>query len=224
MTSTTDSKAASDRNPQHVLVTFGGLLIAYLPKYIHRILHFFDIQLGPPGPPSVILWNWLSVVLLIAYIFLIERRSLASILLVRPTAKDLKWAWIFWAIASCWQWGMNIVAPQTQNEGIDTIIHLPVPVLIALIFTTAITEEILYRGYPIERLWELTGSMWLAVSFSFIDFVLPHIRFFGVQWLLYHGVGTILTYVLYMWRRNLWACMLMHFLGNVPLLLPAIMR
>ena len=112
-----------------------------------------------------------------------------------------------------------MVAPQAQNEGLGTIINLPIPVIIGMIFTTAITEEILYRGYPIERLGELTGNKWIGVAFSLIVFLLPHINFFGVQWLLYHGVGTILTYVLYMWRRNLWACILMHFLGNAPLLL-----
>ena len=205
------------------MVTLVGLLIAYLPQYIHRILGLLGMQFGPEGPPSVILWNWLSVALLTAYIIAIEGKNLASILLVRPKAKDLAWAFIFWVIATGWNWTMNImVAPQAQNEGLGTIINLPIPVIIGMIFTTAITEEILYRGYPIERLGELTGNKWIGVAFSLIVFLLPHINFFGVQWLLYHGVGTILTYVLYMWRRNLWACILMHFLGNAPLLLPAL--
>jgi membrane protease YdiL (CAAX protease family) len=38
---------------------------------------------------------------------------------------------------------------------------------------------------------------------------------------LHQGVGVVLLYVLYVWRRNLWACMTMHFLGNAPILLPA---
>jgi membrane protease YdiL (CAAX protease family) len=219
----TDSRAAYDKKQSPILVTLIGLLVAYMPQYIHKILGLLRVQLGPEGPPSVILWNWLSVVLLTAYIIVIERKSLASILLVRPKIKDLIWACIFWVMATSWNWGMNIVvAPQAQNEGLGTIIQLPIPVIIGMIFTTAITEEILYRGYPIERLRELTGNAWVGVSFSLIVFLLPHIRFFGVQWLLYHGVGTILTYILYMWRRNLWACILMHFLGNAPLLLPAL--
>jgi membrane protease YdiL (CAAX protease family) len=27
---------------------------------------------------------------------------------------------------------------------------------------------------------------------------------------------------LYLWRRNLWTCMLMHFLGNAMILVPAL--
>lgn len=222
--STTNSNMAFGKKPLHILVTLVGLLISYLPRYIHRILDLLEVQLDPEGPPSVILWNWLSVALLAAYVIAVERRSLASILLVRPKTKDLEWSCIFWGIGTGWSWAINTIAPQTQNEGLETIIHLPIPVIIALIFTTAITEEILYRGYPVERLRELTGSTWIAVSFSFIDFLLPHISFFGVQWILYHGVGTVLTYVLYMWRRNLWACILMHFLGNALLLFPALIQ
>lgn len=221
--SPTNSRVVSDKKQSPILVTFIGLLIAYLPQYLHKILNLLRVQLGPEGPPAVILWNWLSVVLLTTYIIVIERKSLASILLARPKIKDLAWACLFWVAATSWNWAMNIiVAPQAQNEGLGTIIRLPIPVIIGMIFTTAITEEILYRGYPIERLRELTGNAWIGVSFSLIVFLLPHISFFGVQWLLYHGFGTILTYILYMWRRNLWPCILMHFLGNAPLLLPAL--
>jgi membrane protease YdiL (CAAX protease family) len=96
------------------------------------------------------------------------------------------------------------------------------PVIIAIILTAAVTEEILFRGYPIERLRELTGKAWIAVLASFIIFIIPHISFFGLEWLLYHGIGTVLIYVLYVWRKNLLACMLLHFLGNAPILIPAL--
>ena len=98
---------------------------------------------------------------------------------------------------------------------------MPLPVLVALILTTATTEEILYKGYPIERLRELTGRVWPGVAVSFGVFVLPHLTFFGPQWLLYNGVNAVLNYALYLWRRNLWACMTMHLIGNALILIPA---
>ena len=58
------------------MVTLVGLLIAYLPQYIHRILGLLGMQFGPEGPPSVILWNWLSVALLTGYIIVIEGKIL----------------------------------------------------------------------------------------------------------------------------------------------------
>jgi len=53
-------------------------------------------------------------------------------------------------------------------------------------------------------------------------FLIPHLLFFGPQWLLYQGVGLLLFYVLYVWRRSLAACMVMHLLGNSLLLIPAL--
>lgn len=221
--SATGSRGTASKKRSPIMLALAGLLIAYLPQYVDRILDWFGIQLGLEGPPSVIVWNWLAVGLLTAFIIGVERRSLASILLGRPQAKDLAWAGLFWVIATAWNWTMNIVvAPEAQNEGLQTIIRLPASVLLGMIVTTAVTEEILYKGYPIERVGELTGNRWLGAAFSLIVFVLPHVSFFGVQWLLYHGAGTILAYVLYMWRRNLWACIFMHFLGNAPLLVPAL--
>ncbi|TCL63357.1 CAAX prenyl protease-like protein [Hydrogenispora ethanolica] len=220
--STITQKQPADKNWSHRFVIVVGLSIAYLPGYIHKILNLFGTRFGPEGPPSVILWNWLSVLVLTLYIIVIERRGLASIRLARPTKKDLEWACIFWGIGMSWNWIMNMIAPQPHNEGLDTLINLPLPVIIALIITTAVTEEILFRGYSIERLRELTGKLWIAVSLSFMVFVFPHIQFFETQWLLYHGIGTVFIYILYVWRRNLWACILTHFLSNAPLLILAI--
>lgn len=60
----------------------------------------------------------------------------------------------------------------------------------------------------------MTGGVWLPVLISIVLFALPHVRLFGPEWFLYQGVSVVLLYVLYVWRRNLWACMLMHFLGD----------
>lgn len=101
------------------------------------------------------------------------------------------------------------------------MLTLPLPVLVALIATTAVTEEVLYRGYAIERLRALTGRLWLGAAVSLALFVAPHLVFFGPYWLLYQGVNVALIYALYLWRRNLHACMLLHGLGNAMILFPA---
>ncbi|HSK91410.1 MAG TPA: CPBP family intramembrane glutamic endopeptidase, partial [Euzebyales bacterium] len=63
----------------------------------------------------------------------------------------------------------------------------------------------------------------LATTVSLVLFVLPHLTFFGSEWLLYQGFWTILLYVLYLWRRNLWVCMLFHGLTNAPILIPTVL-
>ncbi len=205
--------------PQSKL-TMLGLVIAYSPNYVNIALRWAGVNLGLQGPPSVLIWNWVAVALLLAFIARVEKRGFESISLTKPHWKDVLWGIAFWVISTATSIVLNIIAPPAQNKGLDTITNLPLPVLIALILTTGITEEILFRGYPIKRLQELTGRGWLAVLISFSIFVLPHIRFFGPEWLLYNGTGVVLLYVLYVWRRNLWPCMIMHILGNALLLVP----
>lgn len=218
--SLSSSKKTSWR--RHVLITAVGLAIAYLPSYVHKIMNITGFQVGPDGPPSVIIWNWLAVGLLLAYIIYVERQRLASILLVKPKKKDIEWAFWFWGIATSASWLATVLFPPAPNQGTNELLSYSIPVILGIIITAAITEEILFRGYVIERLKKLTGMTWLAVSVSFIIFILPHITFFGPEWLLYHGIGTIMIYVLYVWRKNLYACMVLHLLGNLPILLPAL--
>lgn len=199
-----------------------GLAIAYLPSYIHKILNWAGIQVGPDGPPSVMIWNWISVALLLSYIVYVERKQLASILLVKPGKKDIEWAFWFWGIVMTVSWLTNMLFPSDANQGTNELLSYSLPVIIGIIVTAAITEEILFRGYPIERIKELTGRAWVALVISFVVFLIPHITFFGFEWLLYHGIGTVMLYVLYVWRKNLYACMVLHILGNLPILLPAL--
>lgn len=198
-----------------------GLAIAYSPNYIARVFRWAGVRWGLQGPPSVIMWNWIAVGILLAYMFRVEGRGLDSILLTRPDRRDVLLAIGFGLVGIIIQMATTTVLnPPTGN--IDTILGYSLPVIVALILTTAITEEILFRGYAIERLEELTGRLWAAVGFSFVVFVAPHILFFGPLWLITNGLNVVLLYVLYVWRRNLVACMLMHLLGNSLLLIPAL--
>lgn len=78
------------------------------------------------------------------------------------------------------------------------------------IITAAVSEELLYRGYFIERISALTGSTLTAAFFSWTFFSATHLPLWGMQGVLYAGaVGAVIT-LFYIWRRNLPACMLMH--------------
>lgn len=122
---------------------------------------------------------------LLAFIVKLEGRDLGSIALRRPSGKDIQWAILFWAISTVLSGGLHQLLPPPAPRGMDSVLELSLPVIVALILTTAITEEIPFLGYSIERFKELTGR-------------------------------------LYVWRGNLWACMMMHLLGNALLLIPAL--
>ena len=106
------------------------------------------------------------------------------------------------------------------------------PILVSLFtaFTAGVAEEILYRGFLIERLAAITGSLSWGAVIAFIAFVLMHLQFWGLGGLIQIGVWTLVVTGLYVWRRNLGACMLMHFLNDTfalvlaPLLLAKFLR
>lgn len=208
-------------NLTRVIIVLAGLAICYFPTYLNPLALLLGIDTGSDGPASILVWNWLAVGALLALVLLVERWPLSSILIKRPNGKDIETALFYWGIAMAWSWLAMTLLPPEQDAGTASLVALSIPVLLAMIVTAAITEEILFRGYPIERINELTSTVWIGPALSFIIFVIPHLTFFGPGWLLYHGGGTVMIYALYLRRRNLVACMLLHLLVNLPILIPA---
>lgn len=96
---------------------------------------------------------------------------------------------------------------------------LQFPLWALLVIAAAITEEVLFRAYPIERLIELTGSVWTAAGLSFVAFVLVHVPFWGVGHIVtISGISVTFT-VLYARYRRLWPVIIMHFLTNFFLMI-----
>lgn len=201
-----------------------GLVIAYFPTWAPSAFRKLGLDLPGDGPITALWVNWLAVIVLLGYVFLVERAGLASLLMTHPNQADLEWALYFFGAVMAYSWVASLIREQPLNEGTETIAAMPVLAVIALVITTGITEEILFRGYPIERLTTLTGRRWIGATVSIMIFVAPHLVFFSPDWLLYQGFGTAAIYALYLWRRNLYACMLLHVLINAPILIPAVMQ
>lgn len=213
----------SKMTTRKALVIIVGLLLAYLPHYLPSVARAIGLTVVPNDPTAVLVWGWLAVGLLVAYIFRVERENLASIRLVKPSEKDVEWAFYFWGIAMGVNWLASQFVTLDTAQGVSQITSLPALTVLAIIVTAAITEEVLYRGYVIERIGTLTGRVWLGALVSFVIFVIPHVTFFGWEWLPLHGTGTIMIYVYYLWRRNLVGAMLLHLLLNLPILIPTLM-
>ena len=93
-----------------------------------------------------------------------------------------------------------------------------------IMLRAGIAEEVFFRGYIYERLHFLLKNKWIAVALSVIPFALLHYTQ-GVPGIFIALVlGGILT-VMYLWKRNLKANMIAHFLIDfIPnVLIPLIM-
>jgi membrane protease YdiL (CAAX protease family) len=119
-----------------------------------------------------------------------------------------------------------VVMPASLSD-LQKLAAVPLGLRIVVVLTAAICEEFIYRGFGIEELAYLTGRRWLAGLLSLILFTVSHAGLYGISAaLIIPGlVGAVLT-GLYLWRRNLLSCMLMHAImdGIFVIVIPAAMQ
>jgi membrane protease YdiL (CAAX protease family) len=82
---------------------------------------------------------------------------------------------------------------------------LPPAARVAAILVGAVVEEILYRGYALTRLHELTGSKSIALMVTSVVFGAAHIPMWGVGLSLSTVLASIAVGAFFLWKRDLWA-------------------
>ena len=96
----------------------------------------------------------------------------------------------------------------------QAIMHTPYLYRVQLVLRAAFTEEILFRGYLIEKVRQLFKSTSLSVIVSVAAFTYAHLRGWGaVQLISVSGAGLVLA-LLYVWRKDLPSNMFAHFLSD----------
>jgi membrane protease YdiL (CAAX protease family) len=179
--------------------------------------HLLGGELGPNWSRELP-W-WLLTFGLYAFVLLAERRSLASIGLRRPRLADLLLAAITGVLMVA---GIvfiyNVVFPllhlRMNAKEVAMLMHTPIWYRVLLVTRAAVAEETLFRGYPLERLEEWSGSRLLAGVLSWAAFTYAHLAAWGAAQLIIAGYGGLLLTALYLWRRNLWANMLAHWIAD----------
>ena len=163
---------------------------------------------------ELIIWSWVALMLL--YVRRVERKPLSSIGFRMPGVRDgiigvlagmlilVALGLIYYVVFPLLHWN--------EQQQIDHVAVMPYWLSVLVVVRAAVSEEILFRGYAIERIQELTGSRSIAGVVSCLVFTLDHIGFWGWHHVFIAGLaGAILT-LLYLWRRNLWINMLAHFM------------
>lgn len=197
------------------------------------------------GPPLfVVVPNWLfgrspalaiQVVLHILFcglaaliVWVVMRRehlNLESIGVRRPNWSTLISAIVLWGLTMVLtplisQPVLDTFGKNGLEAGVHELAVLPIWFRVMAGFTGGMVEEVLYRGYAIERLAVLTGRRWVAASVSAGIFGLAHIPMWGVAFSLGADLpfGIVMT-IFYLWRRDLVANMMAHGGGLVVAML-----
>lgn len=165
-----------------------------------------------------IFW-WIAVVVLLLYVALVERRPFISVGLRKPKVLDLALAvaasivmvagiiFIYLVVFPKLHLKMN-------TQAMNRLLQPPFWYRFLAVTRAAVAEELLFRGYPIERLTELSGSIVFAALVTVAAFTYAHLAGWGAAQLIVAGYGGVVLTILYLWRRNLWANMLAHWITD----------
>jgi uncharacterized protein len=217
----------SKARAQHWILTLIGLVFALGVGFL-PLAHWGETYILRGNRwAGEVLW-WVAVLMLLLYVIVVEHRPLSSIGFRAPGGWDMGWGLIF-GIAVFMGAGIldGIVFPALHLKiNLTTyraITSAPIAYRIALVTRAAVCEEILFRGYSIERLKESSGSAWLAGLVSLVVFTFAHLSFWGAPQMIVAGYGGAVLTVLYVWRRNIWANMVAHWIGDCSFVLVPLM-
>ena len=162
---------------------------------------------------------WGYALILLLWLRYVEHLPLLSIGLRRPTGKTIFYgtlAGIVLIAIMIVQFAVvipvfHLDATRVISEK-QAILSRPLWSRLLLVLRAAVVEEILFRGYMIEKVRQLTGSTALAVFVSVAVFTYAHLSGWGAVHLIPVCAGAIVFAVLYIWRRDLACNMIGHFI------------
>jgi len=119
-------------------------------------------------------------------------------------------AFFMYAFTPAIVWVLSCLPFGGFETGLAKASAIPTWLLVITVLIVATAEEILYRGYAVERLAGITGSYWIAGAISVLVFGAAHIPNWGLGAALTTLIsGAILT-VFYIWQRDLTANIIAH--------------
>jgi CAAX protease family protein len=166
-----------------------------------------------------IVWLMIGLALLV-WVRWVERLPLSSIGLKRPNRATFGWG-VAGAVALigsfvlCYALILPLLGLRVDVQRTGSIIRNAYWLQLVIFVFAAFIEEIIYRGYIIERIEALTGSKWLAFAISVTAFTLVHLSSWAVSQLIVVAFGAVIMGVLYLWKRDLVMVMIAHCLADV---------
>lgn len=187
-----------------------GLIVFLGFPFLLKILPL-NLVLGEVG-------MWLLLLLIMLWIYFVEKKTIASIGWKKLTVKTIL-AGIGIALVLFIIFGISNVLIQKlglelNKDVAELIASQSMPFLILIALRAGVVEEVLFRAYAYERIYELTKSKFVAGFVPLIIFVLAHLSW-GVGHLLFVFIAGGLFTILYISKRNLALNIIAHFTVDV---------
>jgi membrane protease YdiL (CAAX protease family) len=162
---------------------------------------------------EIIWWAVAAVVLL--HVHLLEGRRMESIGFRKPGIRDVligaAGGIVTLAGLAAIYYVLFPALHFNEEQQVNQLLATPFWWRFISVVRAAVAEEVLLRGYAIERLEQLTGISF-AGGVSCAIFALEHAGPWGWPHVIIAGFGGISLTLLYIWRRNLWVSIIAHFI------------
>jgi membrane protease YdiL (CAAX protease family) len=203
-----------------LIAILGGLLLTVGLPLAHAN-QYGEWFLGLSPLASRDLFWWPLFIGMPLYVRFVEGRPLSSIGFRRPD-----WLTLVLGIGVVLfvHYGVNWIASflvdyfhmstAAGNNASLAISNTPLWYRVLLVTRGGVGEEIVFRGYMIERVEELTGSRVLAGAVSVVVFTLAHLAYWGLAPLVFVSIAGLVLTLLYQWRRDLWANIFVHWVTD----------
>ena len=144
-----------------------------------------------------------------------EKQPLSSMGLRPPRWHSLIWglllaAFFMYVLTPVAYWILRRLHLQGFEEGLGSLARFPVWFLVPAVIIGGTAEELLYRGYAVERLARLTGNRWTGGLVSAVFFGLAHVPGWGWGPALTAFVAGGIATAFYIWKRDLLANIVAH--------------
>ncbi|MDR8394441.1 CPBP family intramembrane metalloprotease [Aliifodinibius sp. S!AR15-10] len=215
------------------IITFAGLFLALpVPVFYNLTIRPFLIADQTNLELEIIIGlivMWMLAIGVVLLTIRAENRGLHSIGFTWPSRKIIFQALglgvVFSLAVPLLSLLTSTLLPSEEIGSIESATQIPWWLMLFSVLTAGVTEEILFRGYALERLFEWTGSKWFSSFISLAFFTAVH----ATGWNLNHIVGVVIPLgvvliALYWWRRNVIMVMIVHTMINLPLVFMALGR
>lgn len=201
----TDRRSAPTMVALLLILTISGLPLSKWENEFAGVAHLVGYE---------VIW-WILTLSVLFYVRRVELRPLSSIGFQKVSLQDML-AGLGAGIVMIAGFAVIYlsVLPAlhlSESSQVNELMVTPFWWRLISVIRAAIGEEVIFRGFAIERGREVFGSLRIAGVLSWIVFTLEHISTWGWSHVLIAGFGGLLLTLLYVWRRNLWINIIAHF-------------
>ena len=200
-------------NPKPSSITWIGLFLSLFAMLIVRqaVSYFW-----PTLAFTAAIWKesliWVSAIALLLLVRRGEGLPLTSIGIgTARWSKSILWGLILTIVCAAVGLALAALTQYGHSPAAEALAKLPLWLITLIVFRAGVVEELFYRGYAIERLQALGLNRYWAAAIPLLIFSVGHWTGGWANIVIALVLGGVLS-AFYLWRRDLVANMIGHFL------------